>query len=120
MTWVLRLPYTKPPLSMNERTHWRNKAKKVALLRAQVSELAAGIGPLDHAIVGLHYVPRDVRRRDADNLMPVLKAAADGLVDAGVVLDDTPELMTKQMPVIEPADRRDPHLFLTVATGRPA
>ena len=114
--WTLQLPYAKPPLSMNERTHWRSKAAKVATLRRQVAELATGIGPLDHVVVTLHYVPRDARRRDADNLVPVLKAAADGLVDAGGVLDDTPELMTKHMPVIEAPDRTDPHLYLTLET----
>ncbi|WP_244278017.1 hypothetical protein [Gordonia westfalica] len=55
--------------------------------------------------VSLHYTPRDVRRRDADNLVPTLKAACDGLVDAGLVADDTPDLMTKQMPTIHPAEK---------------
>lgn len=55
--------------------------------------------------VTLHYRPRDNRRRDADNLVPTLKALCDGLVDAGLVPDDTPNYMHKHMPVIHPAER---------------
>jgi len=32
---------------------------------------------------------------DAGNALPALKAGVDGLVDAGVILDDTPEYVKK-------------------------
>lgn len=35
--------------------------------------------------------------------MATLKVCCDGVVDAGVVRDDTPDLMVKPMPVILPA-----------------
>ena len=50
--------------------------------------------------VTLHYRPRDNRRRDADNLVPTLKALCDGLVDAGLVPDDTPNYMHKHKPEV--------------------
>lgn len=50
--------------------------------------------------VGLVWVVPDKRRRDAENPVPTLKALCDGLVDAGLVPDDTPEFMEKLMPVI--------------------
>lgn len=50
--------------------------------------------------VTMTYLPPDKRRRDSDNLVATLKAVCDGLVDAGVVADDTPAEMEKVMPVI--------------------
>ncbi len=38
------------------------------------------------------------RRRDTDGAMYSLKSAYDGIVDAGVVPDDTPEYMKREEP----------------------
>ncbi|WKW86371.1 rusA-like resolvase [Gordonia phage Budski] len=108
MTVIVELPYARPPLTENQRMHWRKKAAVVASVRQAVYVLARNARvPQNcaHVDVSLHYTPRDVRRRDADNLVPTLKAACDGLVDAGLVADDTPDLMTKQMPTIHPAEK---------------
>ncbi len=101
ITAVLELPWTKPPMSMNDRMHWAQKAKLTKRIRSTARTLArAGRLPtgLDHVTVALVYRPRDRRRRDTDNLMPILKALCDGLVDHGLVTDDTPHWMTKHMP----------------------
>ena len=115
-TWEIRLPWTAPPLTLNGREHWRAKAEKVASVRAAV-HLAAGPGhripAMERVEVTLTYYPRDKRRRDADNLVATLKACCDGIVDAGVVADDTPDLMVKHMPVVAPPDG-DPRLVLTI------
>ena len=113
--WTLRLPWNKPPLNLNDRTHWRTKAATTKGVRDAAQLLAAGIighatGPIE---VTLTYYPRDNRRRDADNLVATLKALCDGLVDAGITPDDTPEHMVKHMPIIGRADG-DPRLELTV------
>ena len=121
--YELRLPWTAPPLTMNARNHWRKQAAIVANIRKTVATLVnirtftAHPIPMyaPHVAVELHYWPRDRRRRDADNLVPVLKAACDGLVDASVVRDDTPDLMTKAMPLIHEPDG-DPRLVLIVTT----
>ncbi len=115
-TWEIRLPWDRPPASANDRDHWRVKARKVADIR-----LAAVVGvgwfdvrPCDRIAVGLTYVPRDKRRRDPDNLVvPLFKALCDGIVDAGIVPDDTPAYMVRSMPVIVCADG-DPRLLLTI------
>lgn len=118
--YTLRFDWTKPPMSMNDRTHWRAKAATVARVRNTTHLLAkAARIPTSQAraTVTLHYRPRDNRRRDADNLIPVLKAACDGLVDFGLTADDTPDLMTKTMPVIHPAQKgTDGALWLTITT----
>lgn len=103
-SWTLVLPWTKPPLTLNGRMHWAVKANATKATRsaAFVMARAARIPPLARCEVLLTYCPRDKRRRDADNLVATLKACCDGLVDAHVVPDDTPDLMRKLMPRIGP------------------
>lgn len=104
ITAVLELPWTKPPMSMNDRMHWAQKAKLTKRIRAEAGILACRNRlptGLAHVTVALVYRPRDRRRRDTDNLMPVLKALCDGLVDHGLVTDDTPQWMTKHMPRLD-------------------
>ena len=62
-----------------------------------------GSGPGPRVRVTLHYIPPDRRVRDAENPTPTLKAVCDGIVDAGIVRDDSPKFMVKDMPVIHPA-----------------
>ena len=122
-THRLRLPWTKPPISANDRHHWRRKAQIVADIRMEVRALCAvndaiAANPLPinapHITVGLHYWPSDNRRRDADNLVvPLFKALVDGLVDARVVVDDDDSHVSRLMPVIHPGDG-DPRLELWV------
>ncbi len=118
MTHTLDLGFDSVPLSMNSRMHWREEARikkqirTTAWLLAKQSKIPTDC---DHITVCLHYRPKNNRRRDSDNLMPVLKAACDGLVDAGLVADDTPDLMTKLMPVIHPVEKgRGGALWLTI------
>jgi crossover junction endodeoxyribonuclease RusA len=121
-TWEIRLPWTAPPASANDRDHWRVKAKKVAEIRAAAADIAHYyvVMPADdwaeppHIRVGLLYVPRDRRRRDPDNLVvPLFKALVDGIVDAGIVPDDTPRYVTREFPVIAEPDG-DPRLVLRI------
>lgn len=116
-TWQLRLPYTKPPLSMNDRyQHWAVEARLIKQVKHTAKFLAirAGVPALPHAEVVLTYVPRNKARRDRVNLASTHKALVDGLVDAGVLADDTPEFCTELMPVIADPNPADPHLFLTI------
>ena len=102
--WTIPLPYDKPPLSLNQRQHWAAKARETARVRMDVGMIlkVARIGTQEHLRVSLHYRPRDKRRRDEDNLVATLKVCCDAIVDARIVPDDTPEFMTKVMPVIHP------------------
>lgn len=109
---TIRLPYTKPPLSLNDRMHWRKRAQIVKALRSYVGGMAIYMAPYRPRHVELHYVPRDKRRRDADNLVATLKPCLDGLVDAGVIEDDTPEFVTWSVHIDPPST--DPHLYLEV------
>lgn len=117
-TWDVRLPWAKPPLSMNDRPrNWAAHARKVATVRslaAREIEGAMGLGlGLDHVDVTLTYYPRSRRRADRINICATQKAVMDAVVDCGVVPDDTPRYVTDCLPVIAEPDG-DPRLILTI------
>lgn len=74
----------------------------------------ARIPAMDSAHIELHWVPADRRKRDSDNPYPTLKAAIDGLKDAGVIsIDDDSEHVTSRV-VIDLPDPNNPHLYLVI------
>lgn len=93
------------PLSLNgsRRNHYAH-ARDVKKLRqiARACARANNIPPLARVQIELHYAPRDRRRRDPLNLVATLKPIEDGIVDAGVIPDDTPEYSQPTIPVIDP------------------
>ncbi|MCK8477212.1 hypothetical protein [Microbacterium aurugineum] len=123
MTWILELPFERPPkgLSANDRAHWAVKSKATAVVRAQVKHLAlaAGIEPMQRCQVEVIWVVKDKRRRDADNAAPLAKAIFDGLaadkgVSAHIVADDDPAHMVKLMPRIDYRPDATPHFEVIV------
>lgn len=88
---TIPLPWTKPPLSQNDRQHHHVKAKAVAaaLTEARLAIRAARVKAMVGANITLHYRVADKRRRDADNLAVVLKVVQDALVAEGVICDDS-------------------------------
>jgi crossover junction endodeoxyribonuclease RusA len=108
------LPYTKPPLSLNQRLHWAVKAKLVKEVRTATAQLAkqAKIPPLEAVEITLIYTPKTARKRDTDNLFATLKPAVDGLVDAGVIADDNTEIVTKLSVLIAPVSKTAPKIVL--------
>lgn len=101
--WWLTLPYVTPPLNLNDRGHWAPRAKQVKAVRQDVALVARSAGlprGLRRVSCQLRYRPRDNRRRDTDNLVATLKPLCDGLVDYGLVPDDTAAFMLKPEPVI--------------------
>lgn len=118
-TYILELPWDKPPLSMNDRPpHHMVKAnltrmmRETAVILSKANNLPKG---LEHVTVHLNWHPSDRRRRDEENPMPVVKALCDGLVDYGLVDDDTPEYMNKLMPTIHPHKKGKPaRMWLTI------
>jgi len=101
---------------MNDRMHWRKKAAITREVRSTTALLARvlHIPPCESVHVTLHYVPRDGRRRDPEGLVATQKPCIDALVDAGIVVDDSPEYVTWSPPVIDLPDRNEPHLYLVV------
>lgn len=90
-----------PPLTANQRhPHWAVEAKLKKQVRGKTLELTQHFPAMKRISVQLTWWVNDRRRRDTDNLWPTLKACCDGLVDAGLVPDDTPEFMDKPQPQI--------------------
>lgn len=113
-------------ISSNQREHWAAKAERTKQWRdtARVYAIQAKLPKLDHVHVGalLHF--RDNRQRDVHNYMPTLKAIVDGLVDYGLVKDDSSKYLTG--PDIRIGERRRgtrgsyaPCGFVTVRVSKP-
>lgn len=102
--WTLELPFTKP-MSLNDRAHWRVKARITKEWReaAHVLARAQRIPACERVHIQLFYVPADRRPRDPLNLVQSLKAVEDGIVDAGVIPNDDSRHHESVMPIITPA-----------------
>jgi crossover junction endodeoxyribonuclease RusA len=90
------------PLSLNHRFGPHAHAKRVKEIRATAEALARaeGIPAMDHCSLYMVWTVPDLRKRDVENPIGTFKPFADGLVDAGIVPDDSPRFMTKWMPEI--------------------
>lgn len=108
---IIRIPLTTNPLSLNARMHWSQKARHTKKWRAFAATEAAGFPELGACDVTLTWFVKTSHRRDTDNLFGLLKALADGIVDAGVVQDDVASLMGKQCR-IEPAPTHEPIAYM--------
>ena len=102
-------------MTMNQRDHWRTKATKTKEWREEALWLAPYLSyflpPSE-----LHFemeVP-DKRRRDPHNYYPTIKAIVDGLVDARLWPDDTPEWVHTNEPTFVVVGRSQGPLVVTV------
>jgi Holliday junction resolvase RusA-like endonuclease len=79
------------------RREWRERAAEEARLEVRAWERRHGAKwpKLPKAIVAVTFVLPDRRRRDVDNLVSSLKPLLDGIVDAGVVKDDSIETLVE-------------------------
>lgn len=99
-TWILRFDWDKNPLPMNGsrgKTFYGRaaKTKRIRMRCAYLAAELAQIPPLGRIEAQLTQWIAIRRTRDLDNFGQLEKPIYDGLVDAGVVDDDKPELMLK-------------------------
>ncbi|MBF5002362.1 hypothetical protein IRT45_35180 [Nocardia sp. BSTN01] len=129
-TATIKLPWSSPPLSMNDSGATRGavfaKAGKITEIRlimiglARKAKLPKGV---ERATITLHYRPRDNRARDSINLAPTVKAIVDGLTPQkvvktkkgfnvhpgyGFVVDDNTRHVSTPETIIHPAERGKP------------
>ena len=96
LVWASRaLPLTRSKLiTANDKPHWAVRARLTKQLRqwgyllGREGEGIARFG-LTHARVEVEFAYPDRRRRDRSNLAPTVKALMDGLIDAGLLPDDS-------------------------------
>ena len=104
-TTTFRFDWVAPPLSLNYRMHRFEKSRITKQLRALMKKKAKHLPHMARCRVSLVWVVTDKKRRDEDNIVETLKPLCDGLVDAGVVKDDTKKFMDKDMPAIRWIDK---------------
>ena len=94
-TWTIEFPAGQTLLNANDRLHWAAKARIVRRPRSDAFNLAmfTEIPRLKRARIDCTYEPPDRRRRDAANWSDTAKPLVDGLVDAGVLIDDSSEYL---------------------------
>ena len=111
-------------MTMNDRDHWRAKAAKVKRWRWHTAYVARGLfhlaGPRTPSALSFVFEVPDRRRRDPHNYYPTIKAIVDGLVDAGLWPDDTPEYVSTTEPTFAVVKRGDPqHVHVTITERQP-
>ena len=107
---VIPLAFDSPPLRSNGRESRYPKANKVKQIRTDAMLIGRGFvqrhgmlsGPVTVRFV---WTVTDARRRDAGASSPSLKAALDGLVDAGLLSGDHSQIVTEESCRIERGDR---------------
>ena len=95
------------------RDEWRQAAFILAL-DARPGEWA----PLDRASVAVYWRFRVRRKRDLDNLVAGLKPLLDGLVDAGVLVDDSSDHLISLGPLAVEVGARQDETVLVVTEER--
>jgi hypothetical protein len=86
----------RPILTLNARIHWADRARCMAKDKGVVWASAHAQNapdrpakPWSRARVDIGLVVRTAVRRDADNAIAACKGIIDGLVDAGIIADDS-------------------------------
>lgn len=87
--YKIEMPAGMPLLNANGREHWSKRANVTSTIRMTARNLASHIPHLERVKIRAIYYASNNRRRDMSNLFPSVKAAVDGLVDAGVLKDDS-------------------------------
>ena len=93
---IIEVPGRVPAkLRPNARMHWGAKMRATKKWRARgyqegkIRRLSSG--PLDLARITFEFHYKVRRNRDIDNLILTMKPFVDGLVDAGLLIDDSSE-----------------------------
>lgn len=91
-TWTITVPAPAQFINLNQRLHWAQKAKLTRTWRS-MTDLKARLAKLPKGLTRVHIVAHVTkptnRQYDVHNLMPTLKACVDGLVDYGLIPNDT-------------------------------
>lgn len=96
--WTLVVPQKASLISSNQRLHWAVRMRLVKDLRLLGMALASQrrIPAIGRAVVTVIVHPGyRVRRLDPSNYADTFKALMDGIVDAGVLRDDSAEYLLK-------------------------
>jgi len=119
-TWTVTVASELPMLNLNQRMHWAKKAqltkhwRRLAMVNAMAADLPRN---LNRVHIVAHVTKPTNRQYDAHNLLPTLKAAIDGLVDYGLIPDDTNRHLIG--PDLRQGGKGDPAIVLTITELEP-
>lgn len=104
ITWTIVFPAPARLISMNDRLHWTEQRRRARAWRTATAWAARQQIhlPLPPCIVEIDLPVADRRARDPHNYFATVKPAVDGLVDAGLWPNDTPEYVTTVEPTLTP------------------
>lgn len=111
---VIHVPLETDPLSLNKKLHWAVEAKLKKQWRRFSSLSASRFPAFAKVDVTLTWFVVTTRVRDEDNMARLLKCLCDGLVDAGVVPDDSPEYMGKKCRIERSPERTTAYMELRI------
>jgi hypothetical protein len=117
-TQTITFPAPVALINANHRSHWAAKAARTRTWRWTACIKARGLKPVEgkaHIVITISFTDR--RRRDVGNLQPTAKAIVDGIVDAGVLPDDSDRyLIGPDMRAGEPVKGPVPVITVTIET----
>ncbi|MFE7462360.1 hypothetical protein ACWFMI_24760 [Nocardiopsis terrae] len=105
-TWEIALEPGLPMMNANHRPHPMQKAQQTVKVRtaAEYAALASGMPRLERAWVIAYIHPKaNYATWDPANFYPMVKAAVDGVVRAGLLADDSHEYVSG--PDMRPAPK---------------
>ena len=115
ITLVLPLPHF--CLSPNARAHWTVKAgvtkKARRLAREAVEAEDVCTAPWAKVTATEAFFYKTNRNRDERNAVAMLKAYYDGVVDAGLILDDNHNILTHGQPSFY-TEKENPRVEITI------
>lgn len=119
-TIILDLPPSE--LSPNSRGHWAKRHRKTQAYRlaAHAEAIAGGYGGmrLTQAIAKYTFYWKKRIRRDIGNAEAMMKPAIDGLVDAGVLVDDNSLVLTHE-PTVFGYSKNNPRVEIQITPQEP-
>lgn len=125
-SWTLTIPAPAPWLNANQRTDLRRQTPDRRAWRDAAHTLAkaAKLPALQAAYILAILQFTDKRRRDPHNYYPTIKAVVDGLVDYGLLPDDSSKYLAGPdvrlgEPLRSAAVRRADRLVLTIRDRDP-
>lgn len=112
---TITVPQPGPWVSMNDRpAHWAQRNGPAQTWRAAAFVACRGLAPLTPPVVIDAVVHKSRNGRwDAHNLMATVKHAIDGVVDAGLLPDDSNAYLTR-VSIEAGAKSASPNLTLTI------
>lgn len=114
---TIHVPLATNPLNLNKMRsmHWATKGQLTKQWRTFAGLSAKRFPHCEAVSVTLTWFVTDNRVRDDTNLWGLFKPLADGIVDAGVVEDDSPKFMTSDCKIVRaPAGTRTAYMELTI------